>query len=207
MTTASGSSFELNQGDNFIVAIDVSASMKMTDTPNGMSRIDYAKEQTKAMSREAARFDTSGIDLVTFGARVDVMTDVTPDKADQVIDGLVANQMATVTDKAIQAAWKRAKQIRAAGSTDNITLLMITDGAPSDPQAVVDTIVDITKEMTSDEEFGITFLRVGQDPTIAAYLEKLDDGLSAKGAKFDIVDVQILEDTDFMTAFAGALDG
>ena len=199
--------FELNRGDNFLLAMDVSASMRATDTPTGASRLDFAKEQAKTMAREASRYDSSGIDLITFGSKVVVLPDITPDKADATIDGLLATEMSTITDKAIQAAWKRAKEIRANGSTDNITLLMITDGEPADKGAVVDTIVDITKQMQSDDEFGIVFLRVGQDAGIAGYLQMLDDNLQSKGAKFDIVDVQVLEETDFISAFAGALDG
>ena len=61
------SQLELNKGDNFIFGIDVSASMQATDTPNGTQRIEYLKESVNTFIGEAAKWDTDGIDIVTFG--------------------------------------------------------------------------------------------------------------------------------------------
>jgi Mg-chelatase subunit ChlD len=45
---------ELNQGDDFIIAIDVSGSMANTDCPGGLSRFQFALEKTKLFAHEAA---------------------------------------------------------------------------------------------------------------------------------------------------------
>jgi hypothetical protein len=43
--------------------------------------------------------------------------------------------------------------------------------------------------MNSDNDLSITFVQVGNDPSVDKWLQTLDNGLKARGAKFDIVDV------------------
>jgi hypothetical protein len=53
--------------------------------------------------------------------------------------------------------------------------------------------------------FEAQFARYGATRSrLQQFLTKLDDGVP--GAKFDIVDVKVLEEVDFLAAFAGALD-
>lgn len=192
------SNLELNKGDNFIFAFDVSGSMSAADTPSGATRIDYLKERLTTFVNEAAKYDDDGIDLITFGHAVRVLPKLTPANAAGVIAALAANESMTITDKAISKAWELHK----AGGYKQTVLFVATDGAPSDPGAVKDVIRDIASKVTDEHEFAISFLRVGNDPTIAAFLEELDDNLKAK---HDIVDVKSLDEVDFLTAFVGAL--
>jgi Mg-chelatase subunit ChlD len=83
---------ELNKGDQFIFAIDVSASMGSTDTPSGQSRIDFAKEQTKTFISEASKYDEDGVDVFTFGHQVIHLGALTAEKANEVVTGLKANK-------------------------------------------------------------------------------------------------------------------
>lgn len=194
------SQLELNKGDNFIFAIDVSASMGQKDTPSGQSRIDYLKEQVNGFIAEAAKWDTDGIDVVLFGHNVRSEKGVTPDKAKAIIDPLTANQGSTDTAGAIREAWK----LHRAGGYKQSVLFLATDGEPNNESAVLTTIAGITSELKDEHEFAISFLTVGQpSAALEAFLKTLDDAIP--NAKHDIVDVKRLEEVDFHAAFAGAL--
>lgn len=202
--------FELNKGDQFIFGLDVSASMNATDTPTGQTRIDYAKEQAKTFAGEAAKYDPDGADYFTFGQKVTPYLNQTPEDAVKLIDSLKANEGSTDTAGVISAAWKRAQELRAQGVNDNIVLMVITDGAPNDAEAVKTVIRDITKTLTNGEEFGIIFLTVGQiDAGLRGFLTDLDDNLNSvdsAGNPVDIVDVKDLMSVNFMEAFSGAVN-
>lgn len=193
------SQLELNKGDNFIFAVDVSASMQATDTPSGASRIDYLKEQVITFAQEAGKYDEDGIDVLTFGHQVVPYLKVTTDKAASVIGALKATEGMTQTHLVIQEAYKLHK----AGGYPQTVLFLATDGAPSDKNAVKDVIRSIAAEIKDEHEFAISILVVGNpDSGLSAFLTELDDDLKAK---HDIVDVKQLKDVNFLEAFTGAL--
>jgi len=199
--TSNADQFELNKGDNFIFGMDVSASMQTTDCPNGASRIDYLKETAKTFAREASKWDTDGIDVLTFGSSVKAYPNITADNAEDIIGKLVAKEGSTDTAGLI----KKAYEMHKAGAYPQTVLFICTDGVPNDKQAVEKTIIDITNEIKDEHEFAISILKVGTEPTVDAWLKELDDNLTSKGAKYDIVDVKNLDEVDFMAAFEGAL--
>lgn len=194
---------ELNKGDQFIFALDVSASMGATDTPSGQSRIEFAKEQTKTFINEASKWDEDGVDVITFGHQVTHLGALTADKATSVIDSLKANEGMTDTAGVLSKAFEIANQKRQAGEDNNIVVFVITDGAPSDKEAVKDVIRKQADTLANGEELGIVFLTVGNiDSNLQAFLTELDDTLNAK---FDIVDVKTLHEVNFVEAFLGAV--
>lgn len=196
-----GNNLELNEGDNFIFGLDVSGSMSTNDCPGGLSRIEYAKEKAIQFAGEASKYDTDGIDVITFGHQLKQFNGVTGEKAGEIIGKLKADEAATDTAALIRAAWKLHKDAQ----KEQTVLFIVTDGDPSDKQAVKQAIIDITNAVTDEREFNISFLTVGHiSSSLSAYLTSLDDDL--KGAKYDIVDVKTLEEVNFLTAFAGALN-
>lgn len=197
--TKNGNMLELNQGDDFIFLLDVSGSMSTTDTPTGQSRYDFAKEKALAFCNEAAKIDTDGISIYRFGHQITKFSDITPDKIESAFVG-GPNEMSTDTAGAISAAWAEHKERK----NEQTFVLIVTDGAPNDKEAVKKTIIDITHSVKDEREFNISFLQVGNDQSVAAFLSALDDDL--KGAKYDIVDVKRLEEVDFMAAVAGAMN-
>ncbi len=69
------------------------------------------------------------------------------------------------------------------------TILVITDGAPTDRQKVEEVIIRATFQyMERDEDLSITFMQIGSDEDATKWLTKLDDDLEAAGAQFDAVD-------------------
>jgi hypothetical protein len=200
---------ELNKGDQFIFAIDVSASMQTKDCPGNLSRIEYTKEQLGVFATEAAKYDEDGADYYTFGESINggqprtAYESLALDKAQDLIKNLKATEGATDTAGAISTAWTRAQELRAKGCTENIVLMIVTDGAPSDRDAVKTTIRSIADSLQNGEEFGITFLTVGNiDAGLDAFLKDLDDNLNAK---HDIVDVKDFLKVNFIQAFSGAV--
>lgn len=192
---------ELNQGDNFIFGVDVSGSMEAGDCPGGMKRIEFLKEKVIQFAQEASKYDPDGIDVLAFGQKVTPYEKVTADKAQEIISKLRANEAATMTHDLILKAWDMHK----AGGYEQTVLFIATDGEPSDREAVKKAIVEITNKVNDEREFNISFLTVGNiSASLSAFLTGLDDDL--KGAKYDIVDVKALEEVDFLTAFAGALN-
>jgi len=190
---------ELNKGDNFIFAVDVSASMQTKDCPGGKSRIEYLKEGVITFAKEASKWDSDGIDVLSFGERITPYKGVTADKAETIINGLDAKEGMTDTAGVIREAYK----LHRAGNYDQTVLFVATDGAPSDPEAVKNTIRTIASELREEHEFAISFLTVGEiNSGLRTFLTELDDNLNAK---HDIVDVKALTDVDFMAAFSGAL--
>lgn len=194
------SQLELNKGDNFQFAIDVSASMAAKDCPGGLSRIEFLKEKTILFANEASKWDEDGIDVFTFGHQITLLPNVNAQAAADKIGALRAIEGSTDTAGVIAQAYKRHKDT---GSKQTV-LFLATDGEPNDREAVKKVITDISNGLADEHEFAISFLTVGNiEPGLQAFLNGLDDDL--KGAKHDIVDVKRLEEVDFMAAFAGAL--
>lgn len=194
------SNLELNKGDNFIFAVDVSGSMGQADCPGGKTRIEFLKENVITFAKEASKWDEDGIDVITFGHQITPYKGVTAEKAEQLIGSFKANEGSTDTAGVIREAYKMHR----AGGYAQTVLFVATDGAPSDANAVKDAIRTIASELKEEHEFAISFLTVGViDSSLQAFLAELDDNLKAK---HDIVDVKALTDVNFMDAFMGALN-
>lgn len=201
-TAANPNNLELNKGDQFIIGLDISGSMQTTDCPGSLSRFQYTLETCKMFVREANKWDPDGISFYPFGAKVQAFRDMQPDDIDKKIANLKF-EGATMTHLAIKEAYKEHKDKK----NEQTFFMLFTDGEPSDPEAVKQAIIDITKDVKDEKEFRIAFLTVGnRSPGLDQYLIDLDDNLKSNGAKYDIVDVKRVEDVDFMAAVDGALN-
>src|SRR5690606_939086 len=147
---------ELNKGDNFIFAMDVSGSMATRDCPGGMSRMEYVKEKAIQFANEASKWDEDGIDVLTFGHQVEAFQGVTAEKAAEVIGGLKADEASTDTAAVVRKAWDLHK----AGGYKQSVLMVVMDGNPADRNAVKQVIIDITNKVGDEREFNIAFLTV-----------------------------------------------
>ena len=140
--------FELKKGDQIIFLVDRSGSMQTTDC-DGDSRYNYVRETIKAFVRGASKFDPDGVSVHLFNSHVELHNDVAdPAMVDKLIDAHKPGG-GTATHLAIQAAWREHK----AKSSDATFVIIFTDGDPSEPTEVENTIVNITKTMSSPEEF------------------------------------------------------
>jgi Mg-chelatase subunit ChlD len=178
---------------DFVVLIDKSGSMETGDGPGGKTRWEQAREYAESIAAKAGQFDTDGIDVITFGATHKVFNGVTADKVAQIFQE-VSPGGSTNTAGALAAALDAYKAKKAAGSTKNLLVVVVTDGIPDDKAALAKVITDHANSMSDDSETGITFVQIGKDAAARTFLKSLDDDL--KGAKFDIVDTKDVEEME-----------
>eukprot|EP01117_Protostelium_nocturnum_P007574 TRINITY_DN2711_c0_g1_i5.p2 TRINITY_DN2711_c0_g1~~TRINITY_DN2711_c0_g1_i5.p2 ORF type:complete len:221 (+),score=72.37 TRINITY_DN2711_c0_g1_i5:1031-1693(+) len=69
------------------------------------------------------------------------------------------------------------------------SVLVITDGLPTDPARLRKTIVDVTNMIKGPQTLSITIIQVGEDGPATKFLEGLKEGLVKEGQRFDIVDI------------------
>lgn len=195
------SNFELDKGDQFIVAFDTSGSMQTADC-GGDTRFNYVLETMRVFIREASKWDPDGVSFYAFSSKLQEFPDIqSVEEIDQKIAALRPGGN-TQTHLAIQAAY--AEHARK-GSAQTF-FLVFTDGEPSDPVAVQRAIVDITNKVKDEKEFRISILTVGERSSeLNRWLDDLDNKLT--GAKFDIVAVNKLEEVDFQSAVDNAISG
>jgi uncharacterized protein YegL len=189
------STLELHEDDNFIFALDVSGSMQQNDTPGNLSRFDYALEKMKLFCHEAAKFENEGICIFRFGHKVEKFDHISEDKIDSIIGAAQPNEMATRTDLVIWEAYQEHKE----DDHEDTFLFLVTDGEPTNKQAVIDTIGKVNGDLKAGTEFKIVFLIVGNaSPDLKNFFQSLSSA-------FDNVDVLELEKVSFMSSISQAL--
>lgn len=80
-----------------------------------------------------------------------------------------------------------------------VIIVVITDGQPSNSQAAVENvIVEATKRLTKEglgrDALGISFIQTGKDAGAKDFLERLNNGLTKRGATMDIVNCITIDD-------------
>jgi uncharacterized protein with von Willebrand factor type A (vWA) domain len=179
---------------DFIVLIDKSGSMSST-TANGQTRWEAAKESAIAIAQKVAQYDKDGITIIPFANTFKVYANTTVDLVEQIFrenEPLGGTDTAGVLKHVFDEYFKNPAK--------PIMVFVITDGEPNAPkEAVAKVIIEATKKMENDEQIGVQFFQVGNDPAAKAFLQSLDDDLQAQGAKFDIVDTVTAEDAENRT--------
>jgi uncharacterized protein with von Willebrand factor type A (vWA) domain len=188
------------QNRDYTLIIDKSGSMSIKDQPGGRSRWQEAQESTLALATKCEEFDPDGITVYVFARRFKRYDNVTASKVDQVFqenDPMGSTNLTGVLQDALDNYFHR----KAAGEAkeQGETILVITDGEPNDRKAVMEVIIKASRKIDRDEELGISFIQVGNDPQAERFLKALDDELEGSGAKFDIVDTVTLDDMEDMT--------
>lgn len=199
---SAGNKFELNKGDQFIIGLDISGSMQAQDCPGNSSRFSYVLETMKVFVAEAAKWDPDGVSFYAFNNSVQEFRDVaTVEEINQKIGALKVGG-GTRTDLAISEAYREHKE----KGSEQTFFMVFTDGEPSEPELVKQAIIAITNDVKDEKEFRIQFLTVGQrSASLDQWLSDLDDHLD--GAKYDIVEIEKLEDVNFEQAVANAIEG
>lgn len=185
---------ELKKYD-FIVLVDKSGSMSTADCPGGKSRWDYAQENVLAIARECQKYDDNGITVGTFANKLKLYENVT-DGSGMLAKIFSENQPGGSTDTAGALDQVIQEYLATKGSPNckPIIVVVITDGTPDDEAALVKVIVNATKKIATREEIGLEFVQIGKDAHAHAFLERLDNNLTAEGAKLDIVNAVTADD-------------
>ncbi len=178
--------------------LDRSGSMVATDCPGNKSRWAYAQETVQALATAVEQYDKDGITVVPFAGSFKVYEGVTSSKVADVFRE-VSPMGSTDTAKVLQSRLDAYFARKSAGVAKSTLMIVLTDGEPDDRNAVADVIVAATKRLDRDEELAIQFVQVGKDRGAGEFLQFLDDGLTARGAKFDVVDTVKIADVENFT--------
>mmetsp|Transcript_48309 Transcript_48309/g.80307 ORF Transcript_48309/g.80307 Transcript_48309/m.80307 type:complete len:228 (+) Transcript_48309:48-731(+) len=194
-----GSTGSVLHNRDYTLIIDKSGSMSTTDV-GGKARWDVMQEAAMALARKIDTLDPDGITVYLFAGSFKRFDNVKPVKVEQIFkenEPSGSTDLAKVLEHALENYFQRKRkgQTKANGET----ILVVTDGAPDDQMAVVQTIITATKTIDRDEELAISFIQVGRDESARRYLQLLDDDLVSAGAKFDIVDTKTLDEMEDLT--------
>ena len=179
---------------DYTLIIDKSGSMSTPDQRGGRTRWAEVQESTLALARKCEQFDPDGITVYLFSSRFKRYDDVTAAKVEQLFlenDPSGTTNLASVLHDAINNYLQRK---RAGQAKPGETILVITDGEPDDRRAVMEVIVNASRQIDRDEELAISFIQVGNDPQASKFLKALDDQMQGIGAKFDICDTITFDD-------------
>jgi len=183
------------QNRDYTLILDMSGSMATEDQPGGLSRWAAAQESTLALARKCEKLDPDGITVYVFSTRFQRYDQVTTAKVEEIFQqnrpGGLTN-LAPPLNHALQGYLQRRSE--PGYDKNGETLLVITDGQPSDKEAVIDVIIKTTHALDRDEEVGISFIQVGDDLQAMHFLKTLDDHLQSIGAKFDICDTILMDE-------------
>lgn len=183
---------------DFIVLVDFSGSMANTDAGKVGTRIERARESILGLVSELAAVDEDGIDLITFGG--ETITHTPGVKNSEILNSVFARRVTggTPTAEALAKAFEVAS-----GSDKPDFIVVVTDGAPNNQQAVKDVLIKQANSQATDSELTVLFIQIGDDAAAGAFLKELDDGL---GAKFDIVDTMTQAQADAFPTLAGLIE-
>lgn len=168
---------------DIILLIDRSGSME-DPMPGYDSKWQYAESLIKDFAAESRQFAGKTLKVITFNQSLELTRSVTPTNLAYLFNRYkpmggtnMLNPLETALD-----------EHRRENPNSRLLIAVLTDGEPQDYEACADAIIAATQKLKSQEELQITFLGIGENANGANVLNYYDDGLRAKGAKFDVVD-------------------
>mmetsp|Transcript_30305 Transcript_30305/g.41704 ORF Transcript_30305/g.41704 Transcript_30305/m.41704 type:complete len:322 (+) Transcript_30305:30-995(+) len=204
----------VEKGRDYSIIIDASSSMfsgeweareidNYADSNGNCDRWKGAKTAVEFLAPLACKCDADGITLYFFSDGFIKYPNIQSSEHVELLFGLEENQFQGGTDL--------AKVLQDALNPDNLnsfgerskpeSILIITDGAPDDPDAVEEILIKATLNtylMKKADDICISIVQIGDDIMATSWLEGLSDRLMAKGARYNIVDV--LPCKDFLAA-------
>ncbi len=181
---------------DYTLILDKSGSMAQPDNRTGRSRWNVVQESTLALAARCEQLDPDGITLYVFNGRFRRYDNVRSDTVAKVFrehEPMGSTNLAGVLDDALAQYFARKR----AGQTQRgETILVVTDGEPDDPRAVMKVLIEAARKIDRDEELAVSFVQVGDDPGATRFLKALDDDLVRAGARFDIVDTLTVNDLE-----------
>jgi hypothetical protein len=184
-------------GRDYTLIIDKSGSMAQKDQPGGRSRWAVAEESAHAFASKCEELDPDGLTLYFFAGRFRRYDGVTATRVGQAFrenEPCGSTDLAGVLKDAFDAYFAR----KARGAAKHETIVVLTDGEPDDQRAVIRVVTEASRRLEKDEELGVSFVQIGNDPCARRFLKVLDDDLARAGATFDICDTVTVEETEGM---------
>ena len=183
------------ENKDYVVTLDKSGSMNENVSP-GFTRWQQGQEYITTIAQFANQYDPDGIKVIVFSGRHKVYDNVTEEKVKEVF-AKETPMGSTNLSAALQVAFSSYNQRKKKGETNNGEInIVLTDGEPNNRLEVMKVIARFTHELDSEDEYGISFIQVGNDKSAREFLKVLDDRLEEAGAKFDIVNTITCDEID-----------
>lgn len=190
-----------------VIIIDKSRSMSEADCPSGnmppmlnrffmsgpmgdvggITRWEWCRRQTMHVASQLSRMPGSNLKLVLFDDRVTEFDNVSIESVSDIFNRYKPSGGTNATKAlktAIQEYFDRQRDL---GRTRPLSVVVITDGAPSSPRSLKDLLIETSMKLNNPNEMQVSFLQIGSDSQGNQLLPELDLGLVPEGAKFDIV--------------------
>ena len=159
---------ELRKLDSILI-IDHSGSMgEPSLRMSGKNKLEEVQEDAIAIARIAQKYDDDGLTVIAFSSAVKTYDGVTADRVASVFKEFPARG-STALHLALGEAIGKVRSSKKEG-----VILVFTDGAPDDHDAVVRTIKGAAKEL-GRPKIGFTIIQVGEDPGASKFLDDLDN--------------------------------
>lgn len=198
---------EVSLDREYILAGDISASMQTVD-PKCMNliRYTYMLEKFKSFIQTTSDFDKhGGCTIMLFGKDVHKYEHANLSMIEDKLNRVEFEPL-TMTDKLLTEAFdehleEKVKMLKEKEIHPGTTLMIFTDGEPTDGMAVKRVIIEIENKIDLDTEFKIIFLTVGTVSLVVYnYLQDL-----VKSSKKNIVSVFELDKINFIAAASGVV--
>lgn len=190
-----------------VIIIDKSRSMSEADCPSGnmppmlnrflmggpmngaggITRWEWCRRQTMHVASQLSRMPGSNLKLVLFDDRVTEFDNVSIESVSDIFTRYKPSGGTNATKALKTAVQEYFERQRDFGRTRPLSVVVITDGAPSSPRSLKDLLIETSMKLNSPAEMQISFLQIGSDDQGNQLLPELDLGLVPEGAKFDIV--------------------
>lgn len=198
---------EISLNREYILAGDISASMRTVDPKCAdLIRYTYMLEKFKSFIQTTSDFDKhGGCTIMLFGKDVQKFEHANLSTVEEKLNR-VEYEPLTMTDKLLVEAFdehleEKVKMLKEKEIHPGTTLMIFTDGEPTDGMAVKRVISDIENKIDLDTEFKIIFLTVGTvSLMVYNYLQDL-----VKSSKKKIVSVFELDKIEFIAAASGVV--
>jgi uncharacterized protein with von Willebrand factor type A (vWA) domain len=187
----------LMENRDYTLIIDTSGSMATKDEKGGKSRWAAMQESTFALACKCEQFDPDGITVYMFSTEFKRYDDVTASKVTEIFkenDPFGSTDLASVLKHATDSYFERKD--KGESKPNGETILVVTDGAPDDREAVKQVIIDASKKIGRDEELAISLIQIGTDQEATEFLKELDDKLKDAETTFDICDTVTMKDIE-----------
>lgn len=196
---------EVSLDREYILAGDISSSMGTIDARcANLGRYQYMLEKFKSFIQRTSDFDEhGGCTIMLFGQHVHKYEHANLSLVDDKLNRIEFEGL-TMTDLLLDEAFdehneERVKMLGEKKVHPGTTLMIFTDGDPTDRGAVERSIIKIENKIEIDTEFKIIFLTVGTvSPTLRSFLGRL-----VTNSKKKIVSVFELEEVNFISAASG----
>ncbi len=179
-------------GRDYVLVVDCSGSMMTEDCENFNSRWNDAKEGAIAFASTMDRLDPDGIDLCFFNDTDFWLRNVHQADVENAFMER-APRGGTVLSPVLETIFLEWFDKRGTKQGRPLSIVVVTDGMPSDKEQVIQTIVTASQRLKAeggrDEELALQLIQIGTDAGATRFLKELDDDLQRKyHAAFDLVD-------------------